>query len=289
MLDFFRNLNRKRLNNRVINKLNARQKKLKEFGLYAEAIFVKTQQGHFLVNPADNFVSKSLLDDGKYGSEEISLAAKFLKKNSRCLVLGGHIGTLVIPLSKLCKEITVFEANPQTYELLTVNLRLNEIQNVTAFNKAVNYKKEPLKFLLSRDNTGGSKRLPINPVKGYFYDNPEEIIVDSIALDSFMKFKSFDLIFVDIEGSEFFAFKGMQQILRNSKVLITEFVPHHLKNVASISPREFWNTLQPHFSYMFIPKSKLSFKGEKDILKQLTLIFNNNENHNNIVFSKLKL
>jgi len=289
MLEFFRNINRKRLNNRVINKLNHRQKKLKDFGLYAEAIFVKTQQGNFLVNPADNFVSKSLLNDGKYGSEEVSLAAKFLKKNSRCLVLGGHIGTLVIPLSKLCKEVTAFEANPLTFELLTANLRLNEIQNVIAFNKAVNYKKEPLKFLLSRDNTGGSKRLPINLVKGYFYDNPDEIIVDSIALDSFMKFKSFDLIFVDIEGSEFFAFKGMQKILQNSKVLITEFVPHHLKNVALISPLEFWNTLQPHFNHMFIPKSKRSFKGGDDILKQLTIIFNNNQNHNNIVFSKLKL
>ena len=289
MLGFFRKLNQKRLSNRVLKKLITRQKKLKEFGLYAEAIYVKTQQGNFLVDPSDNFVSKSLLKNGKYGLEEISWATKFLKKNSHCLVLGGHIGTLVIPLSKLCKELTVFEANPNTFDLLSKNIQLNEIRNVNAFNKAVNYKVEPLKFLLNSDNSGGSKRLPINLAKGYFYDNPEEVLVDSIALDSFLKFKSFDLIFVDIEGSEFFAFKGMQKILRNSKVLITEFVPHHLRNVASISPLEFWNTLQPHFNHMFIPKSKLSFKGEKDILKQLNSIFNNNENHNNIVFSKLKL
>ena len=118
------------------------------------------------------------------------------------------------------------------------------------------------------------------------------VTVPGITLDSLFEKYSIthvDLLKVDIEGSEFFAFKGMQKILRNSKVLITEFVPHHLRNVASISPLEFWNTLQPHFNHMFIPKSKLSFKGEKDILKQLNSIFNNNENHNNIVFSKLKL
>ena len=289
MLGFFRKLNQKRLSYRVLNKLVKRQKKLKEFGFYAEAVFAKTQQGDFLVNPSDNFVSKSLLNKGEYGIEEISLASKFLKKKSRCLILGGHIGSLVVPLSKLCKEITVFEANPKTFELLTKNLKLNEIQNVYPFNKAVNYKDEPLDFLLSKDNSGGSKRWPKNPVKGYFYDNPEKIIVNSVALDNFLKCKTFDLIFVDIEGSEFFAFKGMQKILQNSKVLITEYVPHHLKNVASISPLEFWSTLHPHFNHMFIPKSKISFSGKEEILKQLVLVFNSNQSHDNIVFSKFKL
>ena len=129
MLGFFRKLNQKRLSNRVLKKLITRQKKLKEFGLYAEAIYVKTQQGNFLVDPSDNFVSKSLLKNGKYGLEEISLATKFLKKNSHCLVLGGHIGTLVIPLSKLCKELTVFEANPNTFDLLSKNIQLNLLQS----------------------------------------------------------------------------------------------------------------------------------------------------------------
>jgi len=59
-------------------------------------------------------------------------------------------------------------------------------------------------------------------------------MVEGIVLDDFMKLKSFDLIFVDIEGSEYFAFKGMQKIFKQSKVLITEFVPHHLKNVSSV-------------------------------------------------------
>lgn len=91
---------------------------------------------------------------------------------------------------------------------------------------------------------------------------------------------------MDIEESEYFAFKGMQKIFKQSQVLITEFVPHHLKNVASISALDFWSTLSPHFNRMFIPKTQQSFKGSEKILEQLEVIFNANENHDNLVFSK---
>jgi hypothetical protein len=105
-------------------------------------------------------------------------------------------------------------------------------------------------------------------------------------LDSFLKNKVFDLIFVDIEGSEYFAFKGMQKIFKHSKVLITEFVPHHLKYVASVSIIDFWTTLEPHFDSLYIPKSNKFYEGSFDILRQLTLLFNNNESYDNIVFLK---
>jgi hypothetical protein len=80
----------------------------------------------------------------------------------------------------------------------------------------------------------------------------------------------------------------MQKILKRSKVLITEFVPHHLKNVASISALDFWLTLSPHFSRMYVPKTKKSFEGPEKILEQLQAMFNTNENHDNLVFSKSK-
>jgi FkbM family methyltransferase len=250
---------------------------------------VETKQGNFLVDPRDNFVAKKLLNNGEYSQHEIKLASLFLKKNSYCLLLGGHIGSLAIPLAKLCKEITIFEANPDSFELLNKNLLLNEIFNVKTFNKAVNHENKSLKFLVSKDNSGGSKRFPLIRASGYFYDNPKEITVDGIVLDEFLKHKSFDLIFVDIEGSEYFAFKGMQKIFKRSEVLITEFVPHHLKYVASVSVTDFWDTLEPHFKYLYIPESKMLFENSSKILKQLTLMFNNNKNCDNIVFLKTNI
>ncbi len=288
MFNLLKKINHARLDRRTLKKLNERVKKLNEFGPNARAIYAQTNQGDFLVDPVDNHVARKLLNDGEYGLKEIKLASQFLKKDSNCLVLGGHIGTLVIPLAKLCKNLIVFEANPKSFEFLNKNLRLNNISNVLAYNKAVNHDKNPIKFLISRDNSGGSKRLPVTSGRGYFYDNPDAIMMESVVLDDFMKTKSFDLIFVDIEGSEFFAFKGMQKIFKQSKVLITEFVPHHLKNVSSVSALDFWLTLSPHFNYMYVPKIHKSFKGSKKILEQLEFIFSTNENHDNLVFLKTK-
>jgi hypothetical protein len=33
----------------------------------------------------------------------------------------------------------------------------------------------PLKFLISKDNSGGSKRFPLIRASGYFYDNPKKL------------------------------------------------------------------------------------------------------------------
>jgi hypothetical protein len=286
MLNFLKKINYLRLKRRNLKKLRSRGNELIKFGPNAKAIFVETKQGDFLVDPRDNFVAKKLLNDGEYSQNEIKLASRFLKQNSYCLVLGGHIGSLVTPLAKLCKELTVFEANPDSFKLLNKNLLLNKIYNVQTYNKAVNHENKRLKFLVSKDNSGGSKRFPLIRASGYFYDNPREISVDGIVLDKFLKHKSFDLIFVDIEGSEYFAFKGMQKIFKQSKVLVTEFVPHHLKYVASGSVADFWDTLEPHFNYLYIPESKKFFVNSNNILKQLTLMFDNDKSYDNIVFLK---
>ena len=115
MFNLLRKINRTRLDRRTLKKLNERIKKVVEFGPNARAIYAQTKQGDFLIDPADNFVAKKLLHDGEYAISEIKLASQFLKKDSNCLLLGGHIGAIVVPLAKLCKELTVFEANPKNF------------------------------------------------------------------------------------------------------------------------------------------------------------------------------
>ena len=286
MFNFFKKINHIRLRRRNLKKLKIRENELIKFGPNAKAIYVKTKQGDFLVDPRDNFVAKKLLNDGEYSQNEVRLASRFLKKKSCCLLLGGHIGSVVVPLAKLCRDVTVFEPNPESFELLNKNLLLNKIYNVRTYSKAANHENKSLNFLISKDNSGGSKRLPVIKASGYFYDNPKKISVDGVILDNFLKHKSFDLIFVDIEGSEYFAFKGMQKIFKQSKVLITEFVPHHLSYVASVSVAEFWATLEPHFKYLYIPESKKIFENSNNIFRQLTLMFNDDKNYDNIVFLK---
>ena len=81
----------------------------------------------------------------------------------------------------------------------------------------------------------------------YEYDNPKSIQLDSVVLDEYLEDNKFDLVLIDIEGSEYFAMKGMQKILSGCNTLVVEFLPHHLENVAGVSVEQFFSVLPNHF------------------------------------------
>ena len=89
--------------------------------------------------------------------------------------------------------------------------------------------------------------------KMYFYDNPKVTVVQGVRLDDYLNDHDFDLVFMDIEGSEYFAFLGMQDIFAHAKALIVEFLPHHLIQVAGVTVEQFLAPLMPHFRSLTIP------------------------------------
>jgi FkbM family methyltransferase len=172
------------------------------------------------------------------------------------LIVGTHIGALAIPLSKHCKEITAIEANPNTFELLEINLHLNQAGNITPHNIFANDSHEKVEFLLNTVNSGGSKRKPKKSSFLYDFDNPEIIELESHKLDDYLPEHDYDLVLLDIEGSEYFAMKGMEDILANCKTLVVEFLPHHLKNVADIDVETFLSVLPGHFTKFNLPDNQ---------------------------------
>ena len=75
---------------------------------------------------------------------------------------------------------------------------------------------------------------------------------------------------MDIEGSEYAALKGMPKAISNCRVLVVEFIPHHLKNVANITPDQFLAPLQC-FKRAYIPELKRYFydTGIRSILNEM--------------------
>lgn len=90
---------------------------------------------------------------------------------------------------------------------------------------------------------------------------------------------------MDIEGSEYFALKGMQIILANAQTLSIEFVPHHLRNVSGVSPREFLDLIAPHFEHLLIPT--LNIRVTKDrFLPTLQSMFDQDQVDDGLIFTK---
>lgn len=250
-----------------------------------KGVVVKTEQGWFCLDPDDQFVSKSLLETGAYGLVEIEQARQFCDAGSRVLVVGAHIGTIAIPLARSCEELVAIEANPEIYEFLELNVAMNRGFNIQTHNIAASDREAPVEFVMNTVNSGGSKRMPVHRDHIYFYDNPRVATVPGARLDDLLAGEQFDLVFMDIEGSEYHAFLGMRRILAGAKTLIVEFLPHHLARVAGVTVEEFLEPLCANFSALTVPSTG-QHAGRKEFLGVLQRMFDANHGDAGIIFRK---
>lgn len=267
----------------VCNRI-ARIKKL-ALGKNVQALLVPTVQGQFLIDPEDMGVGGALKRLGGYGLEEIERVSSLTNCESNVLFVGSHIGSLVVPISKKVKRVTAIEANPNTFQLLSWNILLNRCDNVRPIHAAASDRREQIDFVISRTNSGGSKRMPLIKAHKYFYDHPTVIKVNAVRLDDCLSDK-FDLVLMDIEGSEYFALKGMERILSNAAHLVVEFLPHHLKNVSGVAVAQFLAPIEPYFDLLAVPSKNLTVD-RSQFLSTLERMYDLDESDDGVVFSKL--
>ena len=281
-------INYKKLKKLLVLKRKLITGKLKKkiLGKNAIAILTSSENNFFLVEPTDMGVGRSLLKGRTYGSEELSLLKRILNKNHNVLVVGSHVGTISIPLSKHVKHLIAIEANPNCYNLLNLNILINKVNNIQTIKVAAADKSGEIDFIKNTINSGGSKRVPLIKDPMYYSDNPEIIKVKTQRLDDIVS-SNIHLVFMDIEGSEFYALKGMPKILKEAKFLVMEFIPHHFKNVSGVNMRDLVDLLIENFDYLFIP-SKKKVIHKVDFLNILQNMYENEEWDPGIVFSKEK-
>ena len=257
----------------------------RQLGDGVKSVIVETKNGTLAVDPRDLEVGLKLRNNGSYGLDEIARINELISTQSNVLVVGAHIGSLVIPIAKNCNKVVAIEANPNNFNLLKTNLHLNKTENVSIHNIAASSKQETIKFQMNVVNSGGSKRLPKNNEYMYRYDNPEVIEVQAHSLDEYLDDNNFDLVLIDIEGSEYFAMQGMEKILSNCNTLIVEFLPHHLKNVADVTVEQFLSLIPKQFTKLTIPSKKETHPVDIGgvVLQQM---YNNKEGDDGLIFTK---
>lgn len=256
-------------------------------GKHVLAMVVESENGLFAVAPRDNGVGGALRRRGTYGGEEIERIARYLPENGRVLNVGSHVGSIAIPVAKLCCEVVALEPNPDSYRLLKLNLALNGISNCVALNLAASDANGDIPFLMNKDNSGGSKRVPLRSRKYFhYYDTPTEVFVPGYRLDEYLEDKRFDVIIMDIEGSEIFALRGMPEVLKAAETLVVEFIPDAIRHVANADITDFVDVIEPHFSRLIIP-SKDGIEVKRPIFRAvLAEMFRRNENDAGLIFRK---
>jgi FkbM family methyltransferase len=223
-------------------------------GRHGVAIVAETKNGLLAVPAGDFNVTRSLLMGGEYDWPQITWLNALLGAASRVVFAGAHIGALLIPIVRhsATRGVVAFEPSPRNFRLLSMNLRLNGIDGVVAFNMALGERCGRIRFTENDINTGNSR---VAPSYG-------EITVDVETLDRTIApdWDSIDLIVMDIEGSEVAAMRGAQSTLARTRNLYVEFSPDQLREQGS-GAAEFVETVEKYFRSAYVFGAPILFLG----------------------------
>lgn len=161
-----------------------------------------------------------------------------IKEDSNVFDIGGHLGYFSCVSGQLAKDgnVCVFEVDSNCIDLITDNIKLNELNNVKVFNVAVS-------------DTIGSVSIPSlkRPDPGIRIDsfkNNEQIKVPSLTIDEFINKEHIipNFIKIDVEGAEFKVLKGMVHTLKNNS--LTLLIEIHVSQLAKYYDTDYKDILK---------------------------------------------
>src|SRR3989344_5102092 len=179
------------------------------------------------------------------------------KQSPRIIDLGSNIGLTVLYFKILYpkSEIQAFEPDPQTFEVLKKNVRINKIRNVKLFDIALSRKKGDAYFYIDSKNPG-SLMMSLN--KKRFGRNRIKVKTD--LLSNYIP-KQLDLLKMDVEGAEeqIIIEISITKALRKIKYMIFEY-HHHI----DLDQDSFSKTLRllerEGFGYQIVSKLRSPIK-----------------------------
>jgi len=252
---------------RLKRDLRIARRKQEMLGPHAQAVIYETANGLIAMPPTDMTIGKELAQNGHWDIEEIKQLKSQIRPEDHLYVIGTHVGTLLVPLSKVCQSVVGYEANPETFRYLQQNLLLNQVSNAQVFNLAAGNQEGKIEFLQNTHNSGGSKIMPVQESAMYRRDNPATIEVDTVPLQRHIaqnELPAPDVMIMDIEGAEYFALEGLGKDIQHLRLLYIEFVPHHLRHVSNVDLDGFLAMVLPHFTHVELVRHDLVFDLRND-------------------------
>jgi FkbM family methyltransferase len=173
-----------------------------------------------------------------YEKNDTQMMYNLVKNNSTIFDIGANIGWYSIGLGKNKKNVNVFsfEPIPTVFENLKSNLKLNNLKNVKLFNHGFYNKNKKISFYYYPDASGYSSNTPFPGKKGF-----EKVQCDLKILDEFVqkkKISKIDFIKCDVEGAEFFVFKGGIKIIEQFKPIILSEISRINQSKFSYHPND---------------------------------------------------
>ena len=195
------------------------------------------QGNQMYINTDDQGIAPSLLLTGVYEPYETQLFAQILKPGMVVFDIGANIGYYTLIAAKIVGAsglVYAFEPDPENYELLVKNIKLNGFTNVVPIPKALSNTSGKQRMYKDGNNWGMVSFSAKNvSTKSRAFDT------ETATLNEFEQTVSkLDIIKMDVEGAEGHVITGGQELLsKYAPVIFMEFIPASLKNTGT-SPDE---------------------------------------------------
>jgi FkbM family methyltransferase len=169
---------------------------------------------------------------------EDDIITRFTPKKGDIVVdIGAHIGLYTIIGAKRVGEqgkVVAIEADPENFEMLNRNIKLNQLTNVIPLNYAVYSKETKIKLYLPSGESGFTKYNTIMP--NWINTQEKFVEVNANTLDYLLQLnkirqEEINWIKIDVEGAEFEVLKGATNVLSKSKdvaILMELHGPPHI-------------------------------------------------------------
>jgi len=191
---------------------------------------------------------RQLTQDAHHHGEVIILET-IAEPGMVALELGANKGVTAIALAKRVGpegRVYAFEPVPEYFEALTVNLRLNSIENVLVHQLAVTDTESEVRYYKHGEGSGIVREC-----------GSDEILVGTTSVDNFVADQAIDLvdlINMDCEGAELFALRGAEETLRRDAPRIFCEIHHHYLSSLGQSVRDIVHLLCG-FGFQVMPVS----------------------------------
>ena len=199
---------------------------------------IETSFGNFLINEFD-LIGNFIKNQKQWEYHLYEFYSQLLTPESYCIDAGANLGFHTIQFGRLSKKVYAFEPQSLIFNQLCYNILFNDLNdNILPFKLSLGDKfdKQQLWNIehedwvgngyhnwggrgIIQDNYGG-ERASENEFRDYD-------VVEVITLDS-LNIPKCDLFKIDIQGYEYFAFLGAQELITNNKPII--LLENHLND-----------------------------------------------------------
>lgn len=233
-----------------ISRLLRRKIRTSVMSEYGAGILARTKNGLFIVEAGDFSVGRQLLRTGQYDFDSIQWLKACLHPHvDNIIIVGTHIGTLLVPFSHICTQIIGYEADQTNFDLLQLNITLNGVNNADVHLCAIGESAQTVHVKRNILNTGNTS-IAVNQKHADNNDNNDNS-VKMITLDNATTVDVVDLIIMDIEGHELHALKGGAETLGKTQKLYIEFAPEQLREHGT-DPTELLDMLAQQFEHLYM-------------------------------------